>query len=80
LTSVRFYSQNPELLTVNQVAELLGISPRLVWLLAKQGTLPPVRIRRCTRWRRADVLAFIDQLTEQSPKGHSPDKGVAHGV
>jgi excisionase family DNA binding protein len=51
-----------ELLTVNQVAVLLGVSPRLVWLLAAQGDLPSVRIRRCTRWRRGDVLLFIDQL------------------
>jgi len=53
---------SPELLTVAQVAELLGVSSRLVWLLAEQGKLPPVRIRRCTRWRRADVLRYIDQL------------------
>src|SRR5262245_56997846 len=75
-TSLPHPTQNPELLAVKQVADLLGISPRLVWILAKQGILPAVRIRRCTRWRRADILAFVDHLTAQ--RGHSPDKGVAH--
>jgi predicted DNA-binding transcriptional regulator AlpA len=55
-------SLSPELLTVSEVAELLAISPRLVWLLAEQGQLLPVHIRRCTRWRRADVLSYIDRL------------------
>lgn len=52
----------PELLTDVQVSALLGISRRLVWTLAEQGALPPVRIRTCTRWRRADVLRYIDGL------------------
>jgi excisionase family DNA binding protein len=56
-------SLSPELLTVNQVAELLGVSARMVWLLAAQSKLAPVRIRRCTRWRRADVLCYIDRLS-----------------
>lgn len=63
---------SPELLTVSQVAELLGVSPRLVWLLAEQHELPPVRIRRCTRWRRADVLRYIDGLATPQPDKH-PD-------
>ena len=52
-----------ELLTVRQAAELLNVSSRLIWLLTKQGALTPVRIRRCTRWRRADLLAYLDRLT-----------------
>jgi hypothetical protein len=39
----------------------------LVWVLAEEGELPPVRIRRCTRWRRADVLAYIDRLAAPQP-------------
>jgi excisionase family DNA binding protein len=53
---------SPELLTVRQTADLLGVSPRLVWLLASRCELPAVRIRRCARWRRADVLAYVDRL------------------
>lgn len=56
----------PELLTVNQVADLLSVSPRLVWLLSEQNKLLPVRIRRCTRWRRTDIYRYIDQLGSAS--------------
>ena len=62
----------PELLTATQAAELLGVSPRLVWVLAGDGELSPVRIRRCTRWRRADVLRYIDRL---SAAHTSPEAG-----
>jgi excisionase family DNA binding protein len=60
-TATNSSAPSPELLTVNQVAELLSVSPRLVWLLATQNKLPPVRIRRCTRWRRTDVLHYLDR-------------------
>lgn len=58
-----------ELLTVREAAELLNVSSRLIWLLTKQGELTPVRIRRCTRWRRADLLAYLDQLTAARAEG-----------
>jgi excisionase family DNA binding protein len=61
----------PELLTAQQTAELLGVSQRLVWLLAANGDLPAVRIRRCTRWRRADVLAFVDQLAASQTRSEA---------
>jgi excisionase family DNA binding protein len=56
----------PELLTADQAAELLGVSSRLVWLLAKQKELTPVHIRSCARWRRADVLKYIERLRPHS--------------
>jgi len=52
----------PELLTAKQTAELLSISIRTVWELARQNKLRPIRIRRCTRWRRSDVIQFVDGL------------------
>jgi predicted DNA-binding transcriptional regulator AlpA len=64
-TVPRSPSLPPELLTVNQVAELLGISPRLVWRLAELGDLIPVHIRSCTRWRRAELMRYIDRLAAE---------------
>ncbi len=53
------------LLTVGEVAELLNCSTRLVWRLASEGQLPRVRLGpRCVRFRRRDVEALIDGLTE----------------
>jgi excisionase family DNA binding protein len=53
---------SPELLKVAQVADLLGVSRRTVWNLRDEGTLLPVKIRGCVRWRRADVARYINQL------------------
>ena len=54
---------SPLLLTVAQVAEALGsISTRSIWRLAATGELPPIRVGRATRWRRADVEAFVAGL------------------
>jgi predicted DNA-binding transcriptional regulator AlpA len=62
----------PELLTAPQVAALLGVSPRLVWRLAERGELPrPLHIRRCSRWRRADVLSYIERLAATQAAGEA---------
>jgi excisionase family DNA binding protein len=67
-----------QLLTVSQVAELLNVSIRLVWLLAQEGNLRPVRIRTCTRWRRADVVRYINTLTApQISVAAEPERTVA---
>ena len=57
------------LLTVGQVAELLGISVRTCWRLsalaeAGHGTFPrPLRLSaKCVRWRLADLRAYLDRL------------------
>lgn len=53
----------PHLLTVKQVAESLGISPRQVWKLNSSARLPaPVRIggSRSVRWRALDIARFVE--------------------
>jgi len=48
------------LLTVADVAALLGVSPRSVWRMVQTGECPaPLRLRGCTRWRRAEVERWI---------------------
>ena len=52
-----------ELLRVEEVARMLGISKRSVWRLVAGKELPePVSIGRCRRWHVADVRAFIQSL------------------
>lgn len=64
----RIYSwvrqKNPgELMTVEEVAALLGKSPRTVWRLVSSGEVPaPLKLGGSTVWRRADVQAMIDLL------------------
>jgi excisionase family DNA binding protein len=50
----------PLLMTPAELAELLNISPRKIRAMKATGALPvTVRIGRLTRFRRADVLAWV---------------------
>lgn len=50
----------PLLLTVGEVALLIGVSTRSVWRMTRTGQFPaPVRVRRNTRWRRSDVERWV---------------------
>ena len=53
---------SPVLIDVLAVAAMLGVSRNSVWKLQAAGRLGPrpVRLGRCTRWRRLEVLAWID--------------------
>lgn len=55
-------SHNPLLLTVNEVAELLGggVSTRSIWRWTTEGRFPrPVKLGGRTLWRRRDVERFV---------------------
>ncbi len=58
--------QNPDLLTVEQVAKRLSVSARTVWRMLARGTLPqPIRYsRKLVRWKSTDLAAWLEQ---QSP-------------
>lgn len=50
-----------EMLDVHGVAEMLQCSTRHVVRLADRGAMPqPLKLGRIIRWRRADVLKWID--------------------
>jgi predicted DNA-binding transcriptional regulator AlpA len=52
-----------ELLTAKGMSTLLNISVRQVWKLSSSGKLPkPVHIGASARWRRKEVMLFIDTL------------------
>lgn len=53
--------ESVQLLTAEEVAELLAVSPRSVWRLSDTGQIPaPVRFGgRVTRWRLIDIRNFI---------------------
>ena len=51
----------PALLDVRAVAALLDCSPRHVYRLSDAGRMPaPVRIGALVRWRRTELLAWLD--------------------
>jgi excisionase family DNA binding protein len=53
----------PLLYDADRAAALVGLSVRTVWRLAAAREFPaPVRVGRATRWRRADIEAWVDSL------------------
>jgi excisionase family DNA binding protein len=56
------------LLTVRQVARLLGMTPKAIYHRAERGQLPgKFYVGRSLRFRRADLLRFIGEGRGLSP-------------
>lgn len=51
----------PELYSVREVAERLGVHPETIRRLIHEGRMDAVRVGRVLRVARADVEAFIDR-------------------
>jgi len=58
------------LLTVKAVANLLGVSVRLVWRLVAGGRFPqPIRLgARTVRWRARDIAEHIEALAAEGER------------
>jgi excisionase family DNA binding protein len=53
-----------EILTVEQAAEMLKVRPNYIRELVRQGELPVIRRgRRYARYRKSDLMAFLDRYT-----------------
>ena len=51
----------PDLLSVNQVSDKLGLSVRSVWRMSSDGNLPkPIAVSGRSLWREGDIAAMID--------------------
>ena len=60
--------QTEEILTANQVAELLQIHPRTVYKLVKQGSLPGRKFGGGWRFSKAEILAMVHPRAEGRPQ------------
>jgi predicted DNA-binding transcriptional regulator AlpA len=59
------------LLSRDQVAALLGISPWTVRAWVKRGRFPrPIRLSECAadRWREVDILIWLTRLQKRPPR------------
>jgi excisionase family DNA binding protein len=66
------------LLTADEVATELRVSKDTVYDLAARGALPPVRIGRSRRYRREDVVRYVDEfgdLVVADDAGRDPGEG-----
>jgi excisionase family DNA binding protein len=64
--------QAEEILTANQVADLLQIHPRTVYKLVKQGSLPGRKFGGGWRFSKSEILAMVHpHASANAPKLHS---------
>ena len=56
------------LLTVQEVAERLGVSKDWVWAQARAGLIPHVQLGRYRRFREEALDAWLREREEQSTK------------
>ena len=62
-------TDNGALLRAPEVARMLAVDTRTVWRWASAGVIPgPLRIGGATRWRRADLDAFLDGKAEAAAR------------
>ena len=52
------------LLTPQQAAEALAISPRKLWAMTASGEMPHIRLGRCVRYPVADLQRWIEDQTK----------------
>lgn len=50
----------PAVLSVEEAAAYLGVSPSSIWRAFKAGSLPKAKVRSRTVVRRTDLDAFLD--------------------
>lgn len=60
-----------EVLTLQEVADFLKVSPMTVYRRIDDGQLKAFKLGKAWRIRREDLDAFIDQL--ESDSKHNPD-------
>lgn len=58
-----------EILTLQQVAELLKIGPKTAYTMAQQGALPAFKVRAQWRFRLSDIEAWIANQVAFIKKG-----------
>jgi excisionase family DNA binding protein len=53
------------LLTAEEIAQRLGVTPQWVWAQARAGLIPHVRLGRYRRFRESTVEAWLSDLEVQ---------------
>jgi excisionase family DNA binding protein len=65
-------SNIPDLLTVHELASILKLSHRSIWRLVRSSQLPaPIHLGSSTRWRAADIAAWLKRGGTAAAEGDS---------
>jgi len=59
-----------KMLTAEEVAKFLTVSPRTLWGLTKSGELPAIKVKHRVFYRPADIEAFIDANRTTGPRNN----------
>lgn len=62
LTSTNKSTVSEEWISVKETCTLLNCSDVSLWKLRKDGTIPFTRIKRTIRYKRIDVLNYLNQI------------------
>ena len=55
-----------QLLSIKEVAEMVGFSPATIYRRLSEGEFPrPVKVGNKTLWKRQSILDWLDELPEQ---------------
>jgi prophage regulatory protein len=55
-----------QLLSIKEVAEMVGCSPATIYRRLSEGEFPrPVKVGNKTLWKRQSILDWVDELPEQ---------------
>jgi len=58
-----------DVLTVEELAQRLKVSPRTVWKRVAEGELPaPFTLGRLKRWRWSTILKWLEPLEEEAQR------------
>lgn len=61
---------NKLLLSIREVAQLLGVSQRAIWGWAHDGKFPaPLELGRLRRWRRQDIETWLAEQSDTANGG-----------
>jgi excisionase family DNA binding protein len=66
-------AQNPDILTIAEVAEFLKVAERTIYRLAAAKKIPAFKVGGAWRFARADIERWISQQTAGLKDGDPPD-------
>lgn len=68
-----------QLLSVSDVAEILGLGVSTIWRQVKLGNIPePVHLGGSTRWRKSDIDRLVQALGQD--RNEDPDQDPEGGL
>ena len=65
------------LLTAEEVAEMIGMTPDYVYALSRRSAIPTITFGRTRRYRREAVVAWLEQMERGTVGGPSNKRAGA---